>query len=228
GGKEKYDAEQDSRSYLVLDRAAYVADTRAWRSPLAMLEIDTTALDVLDLATNDLALGLAALGRGERARADSIRARLDARMARGHASGGVEMASERGYAEVIDKVLGAAVLHAAAGGEKAVALAMAAAAQDDSLPFAFGPPVEIVSPHEMAGEYLLELNRASDAAREYKLALGRAPGRTAALVGLAKAQLALGQRADARRTYRQAAKNFAGADSSAAPAIAALRQRIAQ
>ena len=184
-GKEKYD-EQDSRSYLVLDRAAYVADTRAWRSPLAMLEIDTTALGVHDLAANDLALGLAALGRGERARADSIRARLDARMARGHAGGGVEMASERGYAEVIEKVLGAAVLHAGGEGEKAVALAMAAAAQDDSLPFAFGPPVEIVSPHEMAAEYLLELGRAGDAAREYKLALARAPGRTAALVGLAK------------------------------------------
>jgi len=226
GGKEKYDAEQDSRSYLVLDRAAFVADTRAWRSPLAMLEIDTTGLGVHDLAANDLALGLAALGRGERARADSIRARLDARMARGLAGAGDESASERGYAEVIEKVLRAAVLHAGGEGEKAVALLTAAAAQDDSLPFAFGPPVEIVSPHEMAGEYLLEMKRASDAAREYKLALARAPGRTAALVGLAKAQLALGQRADARRAYLQAAKNFAGADSSAAPEIAALRPRI--
>lgn len=226
GGKEKYDAEQDSRSYLVLDRAAYVAETRAWRSPLAMLEIDTTALGVHDLAANDLAVVLAALGRGERARADSICARLDARMARRHAGAGDEPASERGYAEVIEKVLRAAVLHAGGEGEKAVAMLSAAAAQDDSLPFAFGPPVEIVSPHELAGEYLLELNRAGDAAREYKLALARAPGRTAALVGLAKAQLALGQRADARRTYLQAAKNFAGADSSAAPAIAALRPRI--
>ena len=208
GAQDKYHAEQESRSYLVLDRAAFVADTRAWRSPLAMLEIDTTALGVHDLAANDLALGLAALGRGEQARADSIRARLDARMARGHVGAGDESASERGYAEVIEKVLGAAVLHAGGEGEKAVAVLTAAAAQDDSLPFAFGPPVEIVSPHEMAGEYLLELNRAGDAAREYKLALARAPGRTAALVGLAKAQLALGQRADARRTYLLAAKNF--------------------
>jgi predicted Zn-dependent protease len=105
---------------------------------------------------------------------------------------------------------------------------MDAAGQDDSLPFAFGPPVEIVSPHEMAGEYLLELNRAGDAAREYKLALARAPGRTAALIGLAKAQLALGQRAEARRTYLLAAKNFAGADSSAAPAVAAMRPSLSR
>ena len=169
--------------------------------------------------------------RGERSRAraggaGARRARacgLDSRAtrcadgARARGRGETRVASERGYAEVIEKVLGAAVLHAGGEREKAVALAVAAAAQDDSLPFAFGPPVEIVSPHELAGEYLLELNRASDAEREYKLALARAPGRTAALIGLAKAQLALGQRADARRTYQLAAKNFAGADSSAVP-----------
>ena len=228
GGREKYDAELDSRSYLVLDRAAYVADTRAWRSPLAMLEIDTAGLGVRDLAANDLALGLAALGRGERARADSILASLDARMARGHTRSVDESASERGYAEVIEKLLHAAVLHAGGAREQAVAVLGSAAAQDDSLPFAFGPPVEIVSPHEMAGEYLLEVRRASDAAREYKLALARAPGRTAALIGLATAQLELGQRADARRTYLQASKNFAGADSAAAPVIAALRAQVAR
>jgi len=226
GGKEKYGAERESRSYLVLDRAAYVADTRAWRSPLAMLEIDTAGLGVRDLAANDLALGLAALGRGERARADSLLASLDARMASEHTGDGDESASERGYAEVIEKELRAAVLHAGGKAEDAVTVLASAAARDDSLPFAFGPPVEIVSPHEMAGEYLLELKRASDAAREYKLALARAPGRTAALIGLATAQLELGQRSDARRTYLKAAKNLGGADSDAVPALAALRARL--
>ena len=98
--------------------------------------------------------------------------------------------------------------------------------RDDSLPFAFGPPVEIVQPHEMAGEYLLEMKRASDAAREYKLALARAPGRTAALIGLAMAQLEMRARADAWRTNFLAAKNFAGADSAAMPALASLRARL--
>jgi hypothetical protein len=74
--------------------------------------------------------------------------------------------------------------------------------------------VEIVPPHELAGEYLLELGRPNDALREYGLALGRAPGRTAALIGLATAQAELGRRADARRSYALAAKNFARADSS--------------
>lgn len=102
----------------------------------------------------------------------------------------------------------------------------AAGAQDDSLPFAFGPPVEIVSPHELAGAYLLELRRASDAAREYTLALAGAPGRSTALIGLATAQLERGRRAEARRTYLRAAKNLAGGDSAALRAIAELRARL--
>ncbi|MEO7039598.1 MAG: hypothetical protein ABI446_09075 [Gemmatimonadaceae bacterium] len=226
GSDDSRDAELESRSHLVFDRAAYVADTREWRSPPAMLAIDTASLGVHELAANDLALGLGALGRGEPARADSILARLDSRMAQPHASADDEIASERGYAEVIAKVLHAVVMHARGEGEKAVAMLVAAAAQDDALPFAFGPPVEIVSPHELAGEYLLELRRAKEAEREYKLELARAPGRTAALIGLATAQLELEQRADARRTYLHAAKNLAGADGAAMPAIAALRARL--
>ncbi|HEX7417068.1 MAG TPA: hypothetical protein VF315_03350, partial [Steroidobacteraceae bacterium] len=141
-----YGAEADSRAYLVLDRAAYLADTRQWRSPLAMLDIDTAGLGVHDQAANDLALGLAALGRGERTRADSILAGFDARMASEAAASHDEFASDRGYAEVMEKVLRAATQRAAGDAERAVATLAAAAAQDDSLPFAFGPPVEIVQP----------------------------------------------------------------------------------
>jgi tetratricopeptide (TPR) repeat protein len=228
GRKAESDALIESRSYLVLDRAAYVADTRAWRSSYATLDIDTTALGVHDLAANDLALGAAALGRGERARADSMLARMRARNARAHAGAGEgeEPASEIGYAHVIEKTLAAMVLHADGDGAAAVAMLAEAAALDDSLPFAFGPPVEIVSPHELAGEYLLESGKASDAKREYTRALGRAPGRTAALIGLATAQAELGERADARRSYARAAKNLAHAESAATVELAKLRARL--
>jgi tetratricopeptide (TPR) repeat protein len=218
----------ESRSYLVLDRAAYVVDTRAWQSTYATFDIDTTGLGVHDRAANDLALGAAALGRGERARADSIVARMSARHARARVgtSPGDESASEVGYAKVIEQTLRAMVSHANGKVDEAVTLLAKAAAIDDSLPFAFGPPVEIVSPHELAGEYLLELGRHGDAMREYKLALGRAPGRTASLIGLATAHVELGQRVDARRSYALAAKNFAHADSAATPQLAKLRARL--
>ena len=131
-------------------------------------------------------------GERSRARAGGARARrasagrLDSREADARDSArapaaGDESASERGYAEVIEQVLRAAVLHAGGEHEKAVAVLRTAAAQDDSLPFAFGPPVEIVSPHEMAGEYLLESNRAGEAAQRIQAALARrrANGRVA-------------------------------------------------
>lgn len=221
-----YGAEADSRAYLVLDRAAYLADTREWRSPLALLAIDTTGLGMHDRAANDLVLGLAALGRGEKASAHAILAGFAARMASAEGGERDEFASDRGYAQVMLKTLRATVMHADGDVEAAVRLLAGASAEDDSLPFAFGPPVEIVSPHELAGEYLLELRKPGDAVREYKLALARAPGRTAALVGLATAQHELGRRADARHTYLRAAKNLAGADSAGMQTIATLRARL--
>ena len=224
-GAASGDAEEESRSYLVLDRAAYVADTRDWKSRHATMEIEITGLGVLDLASNDLALGLSALGRGEKERADSILARMSARNARARA-GDAEMRSSVGYAEVIEKTLRAVRLNADGRAGDAVDVLAAAAMQDDSLPFAFGPPVEIVSPHELAGEYLLRLQRPDDAVREYTRALARAPGRTTSLIGLAYAQLELRARDEARRAYMRAAKNFGHADRAVAPIIAKLRARL--
>ncbi len=214
------------RSYLALDRAAYVADTRAWRSSFAEMELDTTGFDVHDQAVNDLAVGLTALGRGDRAKAAALLDRMSARndQARGTAQGA--RSSDAGYAKVIEHVLRAAVLHADRKTDDAIRTLATAAALDDSLPFAFGPPVEIVSPHELAGEYLLEMGRSADAAREYKLALARAPGRTQALIGLARSQADAGELADARRSYDLAAKNLAHADEGAAPELAKLRARV--
>lgn len=150
--KERVLAEEESREYLTLDRAAYVTEARAWRSPYAALEIDTTALELSDLAANDLTLGLSALGRGERARADTIVARLESRNDAARADSGGRSFSALGYADVMRSMLHAALLHSDGKGEAAAQELTAAAARDDSLPFAFGPPVEIESPHEQAAK----------------------------------------------------------------------------
>lgn len=58
--------------------------------------------------------------------------------------------------------------------------------------------------------------------------MGAAAIAAALLVGAARggAQLEMGARADAWRTNFLAAKNFAGADSAAMPALASLRARL--
>lgn len=211
------DAEEESREYLVLDRAAYVAGTHEWRSPFAVMAIDTTGLDVEVAAANDLTLGLAALGRDERARADSILARMTSRNARTRAENGGREFSSLGYAQVMAALLRGASLRAAGDVSGAVVVLQTAAMYDDSLPFAFGPPVEIESPHERAGDYLLEVGRPADAVKEFRLALAHGPGRTASLVGLAKAERALGNRAEALKNYLSAERNWKRADPAWAP-----------
>ncbi|HYK11615.1 MAG TPA: hypothetical protein VEV39_12525 [Gemmatimonadales bacterium] len=97
--------------------------------------------------------------------------------------------------------------------DDAVALLRRAAAQEDALPFAFGPP-EVVKPsHELLGETLLSLGRAGEARHELELALARTPGRSLTLLDLSRASRAAGDTAAASAAYRQLMANWHRADS---------------
>jgi Flp pilus assembly protein TadD len=102
----------------------------------------------------------------------------------------------------------------------AVATLRKAAAEEDALPFEFGPP-EIEKPsHELLGEVLLATGQASEARHEFELALKRTPGRSLTLLDLAHACRAAGDSAAATAAYRLLATNWRHADST----IAALRE----
>jgi predicted Zn-dependent protease len=102
----------------------------------------------------------------------------------------------------------------------AVATLRKAAAEEDALPFEFGPP-EIEKPsHELLGEVLLATGQASEARHEFELALKRTPGRSLTLLDLAHACRAAGDNAAATAAYRLLATNWRNADST----IAALRE----
>jgi len=91
---------------------------------------------------------------------------------------------------------------------------------EDSMPFEFGPP-EIEKPsHELLGEMLLTAGRPRDARRELEIALKRTPGRSVALLDLARACRAAGDSAAAANAYSQLAANWKHADST----LAALRE----
>ena len=53
--------------------------------------------------------------------------------------------------------------------------------------YAFGPPTIHKPSHELLGEELLRLDRASEAEAEFRTALQRTPGRVAVRRGLARA-----------------------------------------
>ncbi len=104
--------------------------------------------------------------------------------------------------------------------DDALAMLAKAAAQEDSLPYEFGPPAIEKPSHELLGEMLFVAARPRDARREFEIALKRTPGRSLTLLDLARACRAAGDSAAARNAYRQLATNWKHADST----VAAVRE----
>jgi tetratricopeptide (TPR) repeat protein len=78
----------------------------------------------------------------------------------------------------------------------------------------FGPPVPFKPPHELYGEALLKLRRATDALSVFQQELQIYRGRTAALAGAARAAAAAGDAHLAASYARQVKANLADADRS--------------
>jgi len=77
-----------------------------------------------------------------------------------------------------------------AGAEK---LLRQAAALEETLPIAFGPPAIDKPTHELLEEFLLRHERADEVQKEFKMALARTPGRRLAERGFEGASAGVGQ-----------------------------------
>ena len=97
-----------------------------------------------------------------------------------------------------------------------------AAALEDSMPYAFGPPYVNQPAHELVGRALLAAGKPAEAGLEYAVALRRTPRRTAALLGLARARTAAGDRAAAARAYQELLMIWQQADADL-PGLAQVR-----
>jgi thioredoxin-like negative regulator of GroEL len=94
---------------------------------------------------------------------------------------------------------------------------------EDGLPMEFGPPAIVEPSHELLGWMLLEM-RPEEAMAEFRRALAMAPGRSRSLLGLARAAIALGDKAAANQALAQLARNWAQADPRARQELAPLRR----
>ena len=120
-------------------------------------------------------------------------------------------------------MLEAMIEHRAGNKTQAHALAARAAASDDALPFAFGPPSVFKPPHELAGELLLEDQQLQAALAQFDIALKTAPQRTQSLLGRARVLKASGRATESARTYATIAEIWKGADDDL-PALAEVRR----
>lgn len=162
-----------------------------------------------DTSRNDhelFAIGVSAVGRGDLAVAGQVQAWLD------------EMVSSPRYQdrrrmlEILRHELGG--LLALAAGQEADGLAhlQEAVALERALPPSLGPVVPIKPASELLGEALLARARPDEARRLFAESLGRAPGRSRSLLGLARAEARLGNGEASRAAYAALLENWRRAD----------------
>jgi tetratricopeptide (TPR) repeat protein len=155
-----------------------------------------------------------AVRRGDRAAAERHLAALQASKTRDR------MGQEREDPEkaVLIEEIEALLLLQAGDEEGAIEKLRHAAETEGALPYEFGPPNVAKPAWELYGETLLGLGRHDEAAKAFARQLDRTPRRTAALLGLARAQAGAGDQRAASETYRELSEIWKNAE----PAVAAL------
>ncbi len=175
-------------------KSRYIVDTEIWE--IRPVTDDSSPSELL-------ATGLSAWRLGDQA------ALAEAEVALKNAVDG----GGSGYTEATSKEV-SAMLHAGMGhGGVATGL------MDEAIAIveAMAPPRGSASPikpvHELYGEILLDLDRPSDAIGMFEAALLRMPNRPRALLGLARANVAIGDDAEAAKAYRALTNVWAGRES---------------
>jgi tetratricopeptide (TPR) repeat protein len=108
-------------------------------------------------------------------------------------------------------------------GDQAIARMEQAILAGKDLPYAFGPPIPEKPSEELLGELLLKANKASEAREAFAASLQRAPRRAESLLGLARAESAMGDKVDAANSYAELLEVWKNADPSYAPKEEAQR-----
>lgn len=195
-------------SYLPLMRAAFLTNTQQWSSDAVKIAVDPKGLPAAQVAADLFATGMSALRSGDRAGA--ARALADMRSRR---AGNSDTYPPSVQAAVIQEQELDALIHLDQGDtQAALHLLEAAAANEDTVTFEYGPPDVVKPSPELLGEVLLGLDRPREAQRAFERALTRNPGRSPALLGLVRAATRAGDRKTADAAHAQLRANWAKAD----------------
>jgi predicted Zn-dependent protease len=117
----------------------------------------------------------------------------------------------------------AVILSAEGHGDQAIVTMQQAVATERDLPYAFGPPSPEKPFDELLGELLLKANKAVQAREAFGASLKRAPRRVESLLGLARAESAMGDKAVAANSYFELLQIWKNADPGYAPKEEAQR-----
>jgi tetratricopeptide (TPR) repeat protein len=170
--------------------------------------------------------GLAAAEAGDVATAEAQLGHLNVLLPQTPAlfdSGGIPPGNpDREVPQIQSLQLKAALLAAQGHIDDAVAAARQAVELGKNLAYAFGPPYPGKPSSELLGELLLRQNKPAEARAAFEAALEGMPNRTQTLLGLARAESAMGDRAAAAKSYGALLKIWNSADPSYPPRQEAL------
>jgi len=202
-------------------RATMLVETAAPGAPVPSPLMDAAAAGRA-AGLDAFAVGFAAISTGDVAAAQTQLQRLRD-FASQPAPANEDILHLTDYLGISADMLEAMIDHRAGKLDAAHTLAARAAANNDALPFAFGPPMTSKPPHELAGELLLADKRPQEALAQFDASLKTAPKRSESLLGRARALKAMGKKEEAARSYAELAQTWNHADSDL-PALAEVRR----
>lgn len=211
-------------------RARYLVDTGDWRGDVAGWNVDPAGA-LMPQFNQEFATGFAAAQSGDLAAADKALAaladlRTDLPAVFDHA-GTPPSDPLRHVPEIQQLELQAVILAAEGHTDQAVTAMRRAVAIGNDLPYAFGPPSPEKPPDELLGDLLLKANQASQARASFEASLQRNPRRTQSLLGLARAQTAMGDKAAAAKTDQELQEIWGHADPGYASEVEARGVSVA-
>ncbi len=182
--------------------AIYAADTARRAGARGEFRVGASALD--------FAAGMTALKRGDAATARRMRGAIAERNTVATRTAAGAHVDGLAASEIMGQMLDALTMAGDGRMESAISAMREAAEREATLPFEFGPPETVKPPYEVLGELLLAASRPAEARTAFERALQRTPNRTRALLGLARACVALGDTTAGVRVYARFLANGAG------------------
>ena len=200
------------RGQLANIRARYVVETERWDGLEARaLAADSAATGEDGYEYASYVSGLAALARGDRGTAAARLATIERRHHDRLATVKPGDPGSQVVPVILARSLEAQILAHDGKVAEAESLLIRATALEDGMPEEFGPPAVVVPSHETLGRLYLQAGKPAAAVRQFKRALELGPGRSRALLGLARAagqagpaDLATRTTAELRQTWRRA------------------------
>jgi tetratricopeptide (TPR) repeat protein len=213
------------RASLIGMRAHFLIMSERWADSSVGWTLDTTGLGSVSQAMDAFALGYAGLRRGDRAVVNAQQQRLGALSARKPKPD--EDDGDLQVVPVLEKELRAATRAVDGAGDEADSLLREAAAQEEAMPAAFGPPDVVKPAPELLGDLLLAQGKPAEAQQAFARALALAPRRSRSLLGLARAATAAGDTVVAGQAYADLERVWRHADTEV-PGLAEVARQSAQ